>query len=172
MAHFDSFDKNFEIKIEDQEYAFEDDCNVLQDTISRLQDQLDRVLEENTALSLMNARFELENASLKAELLDIKSTIGSSIASEVSKVTAIEVSKATSALSAQLECLSQTVKAQSDHLVNAKIVDRRALSKDSIDPRDLYLDSDTSWAAKSRLPLLPQLLPRSVRRRLSKIIWP
>ncbi len=97
----------------------------------------------------MNARFELENSSLKAELLDIKSTIGSSIAIEVSKVTAIEVSKATSALSAQLECLSQTVKAHSDHLVNAKIVDRRALSKDSIDPRDLYLDSDTSWAAKT-----------------------
>ena len=92
----------------------------------------------------MNSRFETENASLKAELLDINSTIASSIVIEVSKVTAIEVSKASSAFSTQFEFLNQTVKAHSDHLVNAKIVDRRALSKDSIDPRDLYLDSDTS----------------------------
>ena len=97
----------------------------------------------------MNSRFETENASLKAELLDINSTIASSIVIEVSKVTAIEVSKASSAFSTQFEFLNQTVKAHSDHLVNAKIVDRRALSKDSIDPRDLYLDSDTSWANKT-----------------------
>lgn len=118
-----------------EEYAYEEETDVLQETISRLQLQLDQLLTENNLLSGSNARLEDENACLKAELLSIKGTITASVATEVSKFTAIEIEKATSAISVQLaakiDSLSQTVQSHSEHLANSRIMDRLALTSNT-----------------------------------------
>lgn len=138
---------------EDFDFAYDEDVDILQDTISRLHDRLEAAETRLSVLLDENAALEAENSSLRTELNDIKSSITSSVAAEVAKATALEVSKATSAFSAQLESLSQMVKTHSDYLVDAKIVDRRALNMDvdsySVDPKDLYPGTESSWAAIS-----------------------
>ena len=167
----------------DTDFVYDEDVSVLQATISSLNIRLETAETRLSVIIGENAILEAKNSSLKTELHDIKSSIASSVAAEVAKATALEVSKATTALSTQLESLSQMVKAHSDYLVDAKIVDRRALHMDvesySVDPQDLYPASDNSWAAmSSRKALSPLLLPlvlellilyQSVRKRRPRI---
>ena len=137
----------------DTDFVYDEDVSVLQATISSLNIRLETAETRLSVIIGENAILEAKNSSLKTELHDIKSSIASSVAAEVAKATALEVSKATAALSTQLESLSQMVKAHSDYLVDAKIVDRRARHMDvesySVDPQDLYPASDNSWAAMS-----------------------
>ena len=150
-----------EYPYDEDEYAYEEDSYVLQDTISRLQRKVDQMESEYALLSTEKSLVEStldavtkENSLLREEISRINSSIASSVA--------LEVSHATSSLVEKVDSLTQTVKAHSEHLVNAKIVDRRALSKDdnvdiySVDPKDLYPTSSKSYAAVStRVPPAP-----------------
>ncbi len=150
MVDTEDFDVAFD---EESDFAYDEDVSVLQDTISRLHDRLEAAENRLSVLLGENAILDAENSSLKTELHAIKSSIASSVAAEVFKATSVEVNRATSVLSAQIESLSQMVKTHSEYLVDAKIVDRRALNMDidpySVDPQDLYSSSAESWAAMS-----------------------
>lgn len=133
MVDTEEFDVAYD---EESDFAYDEDVSVLQDTISRLHDRLEAAENRLSVLLSENAILDAENSSLKTELHAIKSSIASSVAAEVFKATSIEVNRATS-----------------EYLVDAKIVDRRALNMDvdsySVDPQDLYPSSAESWAELS-----------------------